>query len=130
MAPLARRTWAPRGQTPELVRKSGTREKVSVAAALWLSPRRNRLGLDPQTVVNGSFDNWYVAAFLKALLRELSGRFLIIWDGGSMHKGDPIRELVDHFADRLSLERLPPYAPMLNPVESLWSWLKWGRLSN
>ena len=25
-----------------------------------------------------------------------------------MHKGDPIRELGDHFADRLSLERLPP----------------------
>jgi transposase len=35
-----------------------------------------------------------------------------------------------HFSDRLDLERLPPYAPMLNPVEPLWSWLKWGRLSN
>src|SRR5512143_1604819 len=35
-----------------------------------------------------------------------------------------------YFADRLALEKLPPYAPMLNPVESLWSWLKWERLSN
>ncbi len=47
-----------------------------------------------------------------------------------MHKGDPIRALVDHFADRLCLERFPPYAPELNPVEFLWSWLKYSRLNN
>ena len=32
MAPLVRRTWAPRGQAPRLHQKSGRREKVSVAA--------------------------------------------------------------------------------------------------
>jgi len=47
-----------------------------------------------------------------------------------MHKGEPIDSLAAHFADRLSLERLPPFAPMLNPAEPLWSWLKWERLSN
>jgi putative transposase len=47
-----------------------------------------------------------------------------------MHKGDPIRGLEDRFPGRLILERLPPYSPMLNPIEALWSWLKWGRLSN
>jgi transposase len=46
------------------------------------------------------------------------------------HKGEPIRELEAHFADRLSLERLPPFAPVLNPVEALWSWLKYSRLNN
>jgi len=130
MAPLARRTWAPRGQTPEQVQKSGTREKVSIAAAVWLSPRRDRLGLYFHTLANGYFDSWYMAAFLEAMLKDLAGRFIVVWDGGTMHKGDPIRDLVSHFADRLDLERLPPYAPMLNPVEPLWSWLKWGRLNN
>jgi putative transposase len=130
MAPLARRTWAPRGGTPELVQKSGTREKVSVLAALCLSPRRDRLDLYSQTLANGYFDTWHVASFLEAMLQGLAGRFVVIWDGGSMHKGDPIRALEGHFADRLALEKLPPYAPMLNPVEPLWSWLKWGRLSN
>ena len=47
-----------------------------------------------------------------------------------MHRGEPIRALEDHFADRLSLERLPPFAPILNPVEALWSWLKHSRLNN
>jgi transposase len=130
MAPLARRTWAPRGRTPEMVQKSGTRAKVSVAAAVWLSPRRDRLGLYSHTLAGGYFDSWYMAAFLEAMLKDLAGRFVVVWDGGPMHKGDPIRDLMSHFADRLDLERLPPYAPMLNPVEPLWSWLKWGRFSN
>ena len=55
---------------------------------------------------------------------------MVVWDGGSRPKGDLIRDLVGHFADRLSLEKLPPYAPELDPVEPLWSWVKWGRLSN
>jgi putative transposase len=130
MAPLARRTRAPRGQAPESVQTSGTRAKVAVAAAVWLSPRRDRLGLSSHTLANGSFDRWYVAAFLEAMLKDLTGRFVVVRDGGPMHQGDPIRDLLSHFAGRLDLERLPPYAPMLNPVESLWSWLKWGRLSN
>jgi len=130
MAPLVRRTWAPRGRAPELVQSGGHREKVSVAAALWLSPRRDRLGLYSKALVNGYFDNWHMASFLEAMIHDLDGRFVVVWDGGPMHKGDPIRDLMGHFADRLDLERLPPYAPMLNPVEPLWSWLKWGRLNN
>jgi hypothetical protein len=130
MAPLTRRTWAPRGQTPALSQRSGTREKVSVAAAVWLSPRRDRLGLYSHTLADGYFDSWYTAAFVEAMLKDLPGRFVIVWDGGPMHKGEPIRDLMGHFAGRLELERLPPYAPMLDPVESLWSWLKWGQLSN
>jgi len=130
MAPLARRTWAPRGQTPELVQRSGTRQKDSVLAALCLSPLRDRLDLYFQTLVDGYFDNWSVASFLEAMVQGLTGRFVVLWDGGSMHKGDPIRESAATLADRLVLEKLPPYAPMLNPVEPLWSWLKWERLSN
>jgi hypothetical protein len=130
MAPLVRRTIAPRGQTPELVQKSGTREKVSVASALWVSPGRDRLGLFSRTLANGYFDNWHSALFLEALLKELPGPVVVVWDGGSMHKGDPIRALEGTFADRLMLERLPPYAPELNPVEYVWSWLKYSRLNN
>lgn len=130
MGPLVRRTWAPCGQTPALLQEGGHRQKVSVAAALWLSPRRDRLGLYFQTLAGGYFDNWHVAAFLEAMLLELAGRFVVIWDGGPMHKGDPISALEAQFADRLSVEALPPWAPMLDPVEWLWGWLKWEQLSN
>ena len=130
MAPLVRRTIAPRGQTPQLVQRSGTREKVSVAAALWASPGRDRLGLFSRTLVNGYFDTWYSALFLEALLKELTGPVIVVWDGGSMHKGGPLREWEASFKGRLILERLPPDAPERNPVEFVWSWLKYSRLSN
>jgi transposase len=45
-------------------------------------------------------------------------------------QGEPIRASEAQFADRLILEMLPPWAPMLKPVEPLWSWLKWERLRN
>src|SRR5262249_39298868 len=45
MAPLLRRSWAPKGRPAESRHKAGHREKVSVAAALWLPPTRDRLRL-------------------------------------------------------------------------------------
>jgi transposase len=130
MGPLLRRTWAARGQTPSVPQRGAHRQKVAVAAAVWLTPRRDRLGLYYHTLAGGYFDNWYVTAFVEAMLKELRGRFVVVWDGGTMHKGEPIDALASQFADRLTLERLPPFAPRLNPVEWLWSWLKWERLSN
>ena len=130
MAPLVRRTWSLRGQTPRLEQEGGRRPKVSVAAALWLSPRWDRLGLFSRNLVNDYFDPWYSAAFLEALVKELGGRVVAVWDGGSMHQGDPIAQLAVVWSDRLSLEKFPPYAPMLCPVEPAWSWLKYSRLCN
>lgn len=130
MAPLVRRTWALRGQTPVLVQRSGRRDKVSVAAALWLSPRRNRLGLFFQTLVKDFYNNASAAAFAEGLVQRLQGPVVAVWDGSTMHQGDPIAELLERLGPRLSLERLPPYAPELSPVEPLWSWLKYSRLSN
>ena len=69
MAPLVRRTWAPRGQTPDLD-QCGTRQKVSVAATLWLSPRRERLGLYFQTLPDG-----YWSATIE--LRAVAGSVLL-----------------------------------------------------
>ena len=63
-------------------------------------------------------------------MHDLAGRFVVVWDGGPMHRGDPIQRLTDHFADRLCLEALPPWAPMLHPTEPLWGWLKYDRLCN
>ena len=130
MAPLVKRTWAPRGHRPELLQKGKHREKVSLAVALWLSPKRDRLGLIYRTLVNDYFNNVRVASFLEVVLRELPASLVVLWDRGNMHKGDPIRAEIERFRPRLSAEQLPPWAPMLDPVEPIFSWLKYGRLSN
>jgi transposase len=130
MAPLLRRSWAVRGKPPQSKFKAGRREKVSVAAALWLSPSRDRLQLGYQTLVNGYFTNVEVAGFLGTIVPDAPNAMIVIWDSGTMHKGDPIRTLVEESAGRLSIEPLPAYASSLMPVEFVWRWLKYGRLCN
>jgi transposase len=129
MSPLVRRTLAPRGKTPILKTPGGHREKVSVTAALTISPRRHHLGLYWQTFPKSFVNSARSAEFLRYLLRHLPGAVIVVWDGGPMHKGEPIRQVLADFP-RLSLERLPPYAPDLNPVEYLWSHLKYSRMAN
>jgi transposase len=129
LAPLLRRTWAPQGQTPVLRQRARHRDKVSAVAAFTRSPRRHRQGLYFQTYPKEYINNVKVAAFLRQLLRHLRGNVIVIWDGGNMHKGEPIRQVLADYP-RLRLERLPAYAPELNPVEYLWNQTKYGQLAN
>jgi transposase len=130
MAPLLRRSWAPRGHPPASKYKAGHREKVSVAAALWLPPSREQLHVAYQTLVNGYFTNVEVAEFLSGAVQWMDAPLIVIWDGGNMHKGGPINEVVSESQGRLDLERLPAHAPVLMPMEQVWTWLKYDRLSN
>ena len=107
----------------------GHRKKVSVIGALTLSPVAKQLGFYFDTAVDGFFNATLVIAFLGNLLKHLRGNVVVLWDGGSNHKGPEIREFLKA-NPRLWLERLPAYAPDLNPVEPVWSWLKWGKLAN
>jgi transposase len=46
------------------------------------------------------------------------------WDGLQAHRSRLVREHVDLQHRRIALERLPAYAPQLNPVEYIWGYLK------
>ena len=66
-----------------------------------------------------------VVQFLRVLLRKISGKPLLIWDGAPIHRGQPIKDfLARGVAKRLHLERLPGYAPERNLVEGVWNSLK------
>ena len=127
--PLVRRTWAPRGKTPVIPGDGGRRRKVSVIGAVSVSPAARRLGLYFATLPDGYFDAGAVVAFLRDLLTHLRGNVVVVWDGGGNHKGPVVRDFLKR-NERLRLERLPAYAPTLNPVEQVWSWLKYGQLAN
>jgi hypothetical protein len=127
--PIVRRTWAPKGCTPSLTGFGRHRDKVSTIAAISVAPRRRRVGLYWQTDPHHYVDAAGVVAFPRQLLRHLRGKVIVIWDGGSNHKGPAIRDLCRRFP-RLHLERLPAYAPDLNPVEMIGSYLKHGRMAN
>jgi hypothetical protein len=105
------------------------REKVSTIAAISVTPGRRRVGLYWKTDPRMYIDADAVVEFLRGLLRHLKGKVIVIWDGGSNHKGPAIRAVTDRHP-RLTLERLPGYAPDLNPVEMIWSYLKHGLMAN
>ncbi|WZP01016.1 transposase [Isosphaeraceae bacterium EP7] len=127
--PTLRRTWAPRGRTPVLTGFGRHRDKVSTIAAISVAPRRRRVGLYWRTDPAHYIDGAAVVAFLRDLLRHLRGAVVVIWGGGSNHKGPLIRTPLSRYP-RLHLERLPAYAPDLNPVEFIWGHLKHGLKAN
>jgi hypothetical protein len=127
--PLVRRSWAVRGKTPVIGGDGGRRKKVSVIGAVSVSPTARRLGWYFATLPDGYFAAETVVEFLRDLLRHLRGKVVVVWDGGGNHKGPLLRGFLRRNR-RLTLERLPAYAPELNPVEAVWSWLKYGQLAN
>jgi transposase len=116
--PRVVRTSAPVGHTP-ILQEWCTREHLSAISAL--SPEGKR-SFSCQDHALNSAD---VVAFLEHLRREVPGRLVLIWDGAPIHRRQVIKEcLADGAARRLHLERLPAYAPELNPGEGLWAHLK------
>jgi hypothetical protein len=105
------------------------RDEVSTIAAISVAPRRRRLGLYWRTDPEHDIDAAGVVAFLRDLLGHLRGKVVVAWDGGSNHEGPLIRALLRRYP-RPHLERLPGYAPDLNPVELIWSYLKHGLMAN
>lgn len=78
----------------------------------------------------GAIQGPQIVEFLEHLLRHLPGKLLVIWDGLPGHRSRLVKEFVDGQSGRLELERLPAYAPELNPVEYLWGHLKHHELPN
>jgi len=127
--PPVRRTWAPRGETPLLIHAFNW-SKISICAALgyrW-DGRRSRLYF--QTCA-GSYNDRRLIAFLEDLKRHLRGqKAILIWDGLPSHKSRVMQDYLKAQQSWLAVERLPGYAPDLNPVETLWGNLKGQELAN
>lgn len=124
LLPLAVRTWAPRGKTP-ILHVPLTHDHLSAISGIT---RDGRLYLQTR---EETFDADGVVGFLRVLLRKIRGKVLVIWDSSPIHKGKPIKTfLARGAAKRLHLERLPGYAPDLNPDEGIWNYLKRVELKN
>jgi len=124
LLPAMVRTYAPRGQTP-ILRVRLTRDHLSVISGITCEGTLLRL------VQQRAYRSTDVVGFLKHLLRHIPGKVIVIWDGSPIHGGNPIKEfLLNGGAERLRLERLPGYAPDLNPDEGIWNNLKRVQLRN
>ncbi len=127
--PSVRRTWAPKGETPVLIHAFNW-SKVSICAAIgyrW-DGRRSRLFFQTR---EGSYNSESLILFLQDLKRHLRGqKAILVWDGLPSHKSRMMKQYLRAQRSWLTVQRLPGYAPDLNPVETLWSNLKGEEMAN
>jgi hypothetical protein len=106
----------------------GSNTRVSLAALIAVRPgQRPRLIYRTHRARRGDtrkgFTETDYARLLDAAHQQLGGPLVVVWDGLNTHVSRAMRELVAA-RDWLTVFRLPPYAPELNPVEPVWSNLK------
>ena len=124
LLPFVARTYAPRGQTP-ILRAPLSYDHRSVMSGVTAA------GTLVTRVQDAAFRGPAVVDFLRQLLRQIPGKLLVIWDGAPIHRCRPVKEfLAAGAAARLWLERLPAYAPELNPDEGVWNHRKRVELKN
>jgi transposase len=82
-------------------------------------------------ITPGSYDTNTLIRVLGELRRFLGGeKATLLWDGLPAHRSQAMRTWLNMQRSWLVVERLPAYAPELNPVEGLWSSLKAVELAN
>lgn len=117
------RTWAPRGETP-LIHSVLSKAHLSLISAV--SPD----GQVYYHLQQQAYDSVAVTHFLDQLHTSVPGKLWIIWDGAPIHHGNVIDAYVAQAAAWLRIERLPGYAPELNPDEQVGRYIKDVELQN
>jgi hypothetical protein len=129
LIPPVRRTWSQRGRTPVLRHRMAWK-RASMAAALGYRPDATKARLCFH-LQQDAYDSDSLIGVLEQLAGFYRGqRVVLLWDGLSSHWSYKMRAHLDTQRHWLTVERLPAYAPELNPVEGLWANLKGGELAN
>ena len=105
-------------------------KRLSVAAALVYEPD----GSDAYLVFQqrpGAYNTETLIEFLIELHAfEPHRSVLLIWDGLPSHRSLRMLDWIASQHSWLTVERLPGYAPELNPTEHVWGSLKSSELAN
>jgi hypothetical protein len=127
--PSVRRTWAPRGRTTVLYHPFNWK-KLSICSVIgyrW-DGKVCRLYF---RIVSDSFNDVKLIEFLPQMRKAFRRRKIILaWDGLPSHRSRKMTAFLEDQHRWLSVVRLPPYAPDLNPVESVWSNIQGKELAN
>ncbi len=112
--------WAEKGTRPQAVRQQQF-EYAHLFGAVC-----------PATGATEAFISPYINKdVMRQHLQQISmatpsGRYaVVIMDGAGWHTNDIAEDL-----ENLSIVKLPPYSPELNPIEQVWSWLRQHKLAN
>jgi transposase len=107
-------TWAPKGEQP-LVKTSGKRKGYKVFGVIeFFSGQFFYQGIEDR------FNSESYQVFLEGLLKQTSGKLILIQDGAKYHTSQATLQFFDKHEQRLIVYQLPSYSPDYNPIEYLW----------
>ncbi len=111
------RSWAPKGETPVVVRTAKRATRSMIAAV------SNR-GLMRFMFYEKALDADRFIAFLRRLIKDAGRKVILIVDNLKVHKAGKVRAWVESRRHEIELFYLPSYAPDHNPSEYLNNELK------
>lgn len=116
---MTSKVWAPKGTRPTIVRQNGFKSAYFVGAVNPSTGQKYSLIFD-------GLDTRVMNEFLRRLSLSLKKNIHVILfvDGASWHGSDELE-----VPSNLTLYKLPPYSPELNPIEQIWLYLKSNFLS-
>ena len=106
--------WARKGSRPTAIRQTEYQYLWVIGAVCPETGHAEGL-LSPQ--LNAKIVNEFLAQFARTLPADEQA--VMIWDGAGFHVAKELR-----VPENVTLVKLPPYSPELNPIENLWHYLK------
>ncbi len=114
------RLWAETGSRPRSVKQQQF-EYAYLFGSVCVTNGSSEAMVVP--FVNKDIMKTHLAQISKA---TASGRHaVVIMDGAGWHSDD-----IGVGFDNISVIKLPPYSPELNPIEQVWSWMRQHHLAN
>ena len=118
VSPL-KRTWAPCGKTPRVRTSLNHHQRLNLLGAVLVPHTQKTLRLSMRSYTC-TLTGVQVVAFLKQLLREISGDIVLVWDNHPIHQRKWVEEFIAQ-EPRLHVYWFPKCAPELNPAEFIWT---------
>jgi transposase len=119
LKPSVRRTWAPRGETPQ-IKTHFNWKRLNVVGSLICQSDGSQadlvLSFQPKSIKEEA-----VIGYLASLHQQVEGPVVLLWDRLPAHRSAKVAVYLAANCDWLSVEWLPAYAPELNPIEYVWS---------
>ena len=129
LAPLLRRTYAPRGHTP-VDKIADPHGRISVIGAITVSPHCRRFSFVFQLLPdNANFSGAAILRFMQELQKHIRDQIPVVWDSVTMHRSEPVQVFLSAHPN-ICVEHFPPHASELNPVDGVWAYVKHSRLAN
>ncbi|WP_255639516.1 transposase [Deinococcus betulae] len=119
-------TWTTRGSGCqfEIPTRWGPSGRINLMGCFTFDGAKTHLDVRE---LNGNCTSAQVIAFLDTVARSCDPQRLtvVVLDNAPFHKSAALRKKIPHWAAQgLYLQYLPPYAPMLNHIETVWRRLK------